>query len=485
MQTKSIIKVVLSLILISILFVYVTEKDTIESPPETAPPPITAPEPLFESVNEHGKDATYSTLGAFDLNNPFFQDLGSNGRTCLTCHVPSEGWTITPKGVQALFNDSDGLHALFRLVDGANSPQAEVETVEQRREAYSMLLNKANIRVGIGIPEDAEFTLVEADDPYGFASETELSLFRRPLPTTNLTFVNAVMWEGRETTLDATSSDCIFGTDTCFSAVSKDLGTQANHATLGHAEAAKELTMAQRKAIVEFETSLFTAQITDNEAGSLTTGKARGGPEILKDQKYHFGINDTLAGDYQTGEAFNPVVMTLYDAWDTKKSPAQSAKKQARAAIARGQKIFNESPIQIRGVGGLNDALGAEVIPGTCTTCHNTPNAGNHSVPLPLDIGISNPIRHTPDMPLYTLKNNETGETVQTMDPGRALITGKWEDMNKFKGPVLRSVASRPPYFHDGSAADIEDVVNFYVGRFAMPLTEQDKADLVAFLAAL
>ena len=88
-------------------------------------------------------------------------------------------------------------------------------------------------------------------------------------------------------------------------------------------------------------------------------------------------------------------------------------------------------------------------------------------------------------MPLYTLQNKETGETVQTMDPGRALITGKWEDMNRFKGPTLRAVASRPPYFHDGSAADIDAVVTFYAGRFAMPLTEQDKADLVAFLAAL
>lgn len=483
MQTKSIIKILAALILLALLFVFINKDDLVEVELPT-PEPIPAPE-LFESVNDHGKDATYSTLGAFDLNNPFFQDLGNNGRTCLTCHVPSEGWTITPKGVQALFNDSDGLHALFRLVDGANSPLAEVETVEQRRDAYSMLLNKANIRVGIGIPEDAEFTLVEAVDPYGFASETELSLFRRPLPTTNLKFVNAVMWEGRETTLDATSSDCIFGTDTCFSAVSKDLGTQANHATLGHAEAAKELTMAQRKAIVEFETSLFTAQIVDNEAGSLTDDNARGGPEILKDQEYHLGINDTVAGDYKTREAFNPVVMTIYDAWDTENTSAPSAQQEARSAIARGQKIFNESPIQIRGVSGLNDVLDAAVIPGTCSTCHNTPNAGNHSVPLPLDIGISNPIRHTADMPLYTLKNKETGETVQTMDPGRALITGKWEDMNKFKGPVLRSVASRPPYFHDGSAADIDDVVNFYVGRFAIPLTEQDKADLVAFLAAL
>ncbi|SDY06505.1 hypothetical protein [Nitrosomonas sp. Nm58] len=38
----------------------------------------------------------------------------------------------------------------------------------------------------------------------------------------------------------------------------------------------------------------------------------------------------------------------------------------------------------------------------------------------------------------------------QTIDPGCVLITGKWKNMGRFKGPVLCSVASRPPYFHDG-----------------------------------
>ena len=45
----------------------------------------------------------------------------------------------------------------------------------------------------------AEFELTSVDDPYGYASAAELSLFRRPLPTTNLKFLSAVMWDGRET----------------------------------------------------------------------------------------------------------------------------------------------------------------------------------------------------------------------------------------------------------------------------------------------
>ncbi|HJT51659.1 MAG TPA: hypothetical protein VJ734_06930, partial [Nitrosospira sp.] len=154
---------------------------------------------MFKSVNSHGIDATYSTAGFIDLNNPFFQSLGSNGRSCSTCHVPSEGWAITPKGVQARFKKTKGLDPLFRLKDGANSPVASVSTVEEREKAYSMLLSRAAIRVGIGIPANAEFKLVDVDDPYGFATDAELSLFRRPLPSTNLKFLSNVMWDGRET----------------------------------------------------------------------------------------------------------------------------------------------------------------------------------------------------------------------------------------------------------------------------------------------
>jgi len=436
-------------------------------------------------INQYGIDKTYSTAGFIDFGNAFFKQFGTNGRTCATCHVPTEGWTITPKGVSNRFEKTKGLDPIFRLVDGANSPLEDISTLQKRRQAYSMLLNKANIRVGIGIPADAEFELDAVDDPYGFASATELSLFRRPMPTTNLKFISAVMWEGRETTLDPDSNDCIYGTATCFSPVSFDLATQANHATLGHSEALADLTQAEREEIVTFEMGLFTAQVYDNHAGKLSSNGAQGGPKGLITQTYYFGINDTLAGDYRTRAPFDPKVMSLYDAWSRNSSRLSNNRRKARTAIARGEVLFNTKLINISGVKGINDDLGVKTLSGSCTTCHNTPNSGNHSIPMPLDIGISDASRRTPDMPLYTLRNKATGETVQTTDPGRAMITGKWKDIGRFKGPVLRALASRPPYFHDGSAKDLTAVVNFYSNRFGIGLSEQEKADLVAFLASL
>jgi cytochrome c peroxidase len=88
-------------------------------------------------------------------------------------------------------------------------------------------------------------------------------------------------------------------------------------------------------------------------------------------------------------------------------------------------------------------------------------------------------------MPLYTLTRSGTGETIQTMDPGLALLTGKWDDIGKFKGPILRGLAGRAPYFHDGSVASLEEAVDFYDTRFSIGLSDREKHDLVAFLRSL
>jgi cytochrome c peroxidase len=89
------------------------------------------------------------------------------------------------------------------------------------------------------------------------------------------------------------------------------------------------------------------------------------------------------------------------------------------------------------------------------------------------------------DMPVYVLRHKVTGELKVVTDPGRALVTGAWKDVGRFKGPVLRGLAGRAPYFHNGAAASLLDVVNFYDVRFRLALTDQQKADLVAFLRSL
>ena len=424
---------------------------------------------------------TSTPTGQIDKSNPFFQSLGSNGRACSSCHRQAEGWTISAAEVRQRFVATRGTDPIFRLVDGADSPLADVSTLAAREAAYSMLLDHGVIRVSLPIPANAEFRLTAVDDPYGYASAQALSLFRRPLPATNLIWDTAMMWDGRETYLPfKPPMDAGINVED----LRLSLASQALHAVLGHEQAALAPSQSTLDEIVQFESRLVTAQYYDNQAGRLNDDNAMGGADILAQQKFWIGINDPLGSD-PTLDPFDPKVMSLFDHWRELGPSRRDPRSMARAAIARGQKLFNSMQIEITGVAGLNDATGKPVIQGTCGTCHDSPNIGNHSVAAPLNIGIADASRRTPDMPLYTLTNIKTGEVIRTTDPGLALLTGKWADIGKFKGPNLRGLAARAPYFHNGSAATLHDVVDFYDTRFNIGMTEQEKSDLVAFLSAL
>ncbi|HEY6461740.1 MAG TPA: hypothetical protein VIY73_16350 [Polyangiaceae bacterium] len=453
--------------------------------------------------NPTGFAATYSTAGFVDLTGDFFQSLGTNGRACVTCHAQADGWTITPEHVQDRFYESNGTDPIFRPIDGANRPDANVATFKDRQAAYNMLLTKGLIRIGdtLGLnpPAGADFTIVSVDDPYGYASPTRMSLFRRPLPSTNLNFLTTVMWDGRETLNGTDHCNHTDENGKCFASMGADFADQAQGATLGHAQAmVPGLTPAQMANIVAFETGISTAQVWDFDAQNLSADGGNGGPFNISTQVSYYGINDNL-GDYQTAAAFNPNVFTVYEAWGSQHGhdyDHDHGTEGARASVARGEALFNTRAITISGVGGLNGTVGSPFNPplpdsfvGACTTCHDSPNGGSHSIVAPLNIGLTGDhpeaLARTPDLPLYTIQSNTTGAIVKTTDPGRALISGKFVDVGKFKGPVLRGLAARAPYFHNGSAKDLDAVLDFYNARFGMNLTEQEHDDLVAFLNTL
>lgn len=100
--------------------------------------------------------------------------------------------------------------------------------------------------------------------------------------------------------------------------------------------------------------------------------------------------------------------------------------------------------------------------------------------------------------PLFTdhsFRNN--GLDQQFSDAGRALITQNDQDNGKFKVPTLRNVMLTYPYMHDGRFYTINDVLEHYstgvqhsatldpVLENGIPLTQQNKEDLKAFLRTL
>ena len=447
---------------------------------QQAPPII----PRFQiDDNPAGAVATFQPAGAtFPARNAFFQNLGTNGRTCFSCHQPASGWTVGAADVAARFEASAGTDPIFRLVDGATCPSDDVSTLAAKRRAYALLIKKGLIRIGLPMPNPTQFEVTAVDDPYscmtnpttGLTSPTTgiVSMYRRPLPSTNLGFLSTFMWDGRE----------------------PSLASQAKDATLGHAQANPNPgpTDAQLADIVAFESGLFTAQEIDSMAGVLHRDGALGGPVKLSLQPFFIGVNDPL-GKNPTGVPFTPNIFDIYRPW---LSPRGDDKDdiERRLSIARGEEVFNTTNINIVGVAGLNDALGITSIPGFCGTCHDTPNVGDHSVKAPLDIGIADagakspPVLDISGLPVFTLTCTQgplAGQVFKVTDPGRALISGQCADIGKLKGPILRGLASRAPYFHNGSAATLLDVVNFYDQRFGLGFKEKQKIDLVNFLNAL
>src|SRR3954468_8249682 len=418
-----------------------------------------------------------ATVGLDELSsaNPFFQALGTNGRSCVTCHQPAQAWSITPSELRERSDRTEWRDPIFRTNDGSNCQAADVATVGQRRRAFSLLLQKGLIRVPLDVPARAEFEILAVDDPYHCAAPlTAASMYRRPLPTANLKFLSGVMWDARASHPGQ--------------AIRDGLIRQVVDAVTGHAQGVPP-PPAQVHSIVDLELGLFAPQVVDRSAGSLVEGAARSGPATIGRELFCIGINDPLdmrpsmpGACAASSGGLDPFVFTLFRGWTNAGSPQ-------REAIARGEAIFNTRQFVIDGVAGLNggleDPVRRPIQNGTCSICHDTPNAGNHSVPMALNIGVADPSRRPGDLPLYTLRRRATGEIMQTTDPGRAIVTGKWNDIGKFKGPVLRGLAARPPYFHDGSAAMLADVIKFYDTRFQARFTEHEKADLLAFLQAL
>jgi hypothetical protein len=299
------------------------------------------------------------------------------------------------------------------------------------------------------------------------------------------------------------------------SSLQQDLAHQVMDATILHAQGdGSRPTPAEQQDIVNFEMGLSTAQSYVNGVGMLNGDGAKGGPEPLAKQPFFISVNSSvhflLPNFEQPGGLalpsdgqFTSSIFDTFGAW------ASRLKRDPRSAIARGEAIFNSKPMNISGVAGLNDdvssgglaAGGIPVLKGTCGTCHDTPNVGNHSFPTPLNIGTGDPEPSDPSRNLGGLEiaylpsitvcktDPQTGSPTTTCktttDLGQALVDGKFDHVGKIKGPVLRGLSARAPYFHNGSAKTLLDAVRFYETRFGLSLTRDEESDLVAFLSAL
>jgi cytochrome c peroxidase len=377
--------------------------------------------------NSAGFGASFHSAGSVDLTNNFFTPQGTNGRHCGTCHLPEDGWSIKPETVVAMFESTGGTHPIFVNNLDTDRPTADMSTVEARWAATTML-RQGKFTRRVSPPAVRDYTVIAASDPFGVGTTSSLWFFRRPLPTSDFRS-HSVMWDGANTV----------GT------VLRDGLIRQARGNVTGAQQGAPATDAIIFEMVDYEMALSHAQLIVTGVGWLDADGANGGPAVANAQPLVNGRFD------------------LYDAWEHNGNPW-------RRQIWRGQEIFNS----------VNAPSGR-----TCRGCHNAANNGQNVNGTLFDVGVSRPEFANPDMAVYTFQRNLDGAIVQSTDPGRGIRSGNFADLNRFKTPNLRGLASRAPYFHNGIAETLDEVVDHYEAALGFVFTAQEQADLVAFMTAL
>jgi hypothetical protein len=257
------------------------------------------------------------------------------------------------------------------------------------------------------------------------------------------------------------------------------------------------LSAAQIARIVEFERQVYVAQIASAGAGSLA--EADGPPA--------FGPRNVAAGDAGVlGNNTTRYVFPMAGKWTTlprTSNEAENARNAARESIARGHDVFMFRTFWIKDSMHLNTVGLGNPTKRTCATCHGMHMTGMDTANGWMDIGTTNlpwasevPLNPwneaKPQMPLFRVTCKPTvkehpflGRVIYTQDPGRALISGQCNDVGTIVMQQFRGLAARAPYFSNGSAGSLRELVDFYDRRYSIGFSEQERQDLANFLGSL
>ncbi|HEX4230974.1 MAG TPA: hypothetical protein VHZ07_20020 [Bryobacteraceae bacterium] len=401
---------------------------------------------------------------------PFFEALGANGRACITCHQPGGAMSVSVDMIRKRWVDSGGKDAIFAAIDGSNCPDLPQDVPQ----SHSLLLNRGLFRMVLPWPPRAsdgsvihpEFRIEVVRDPtgcntnkvYGLLSpHPSISVFRRPRIVANFKYVLSrgsdfeLMSDGRE----------------------PSLRSQAITAALTHEQAKAAPAKEQLDRIVDFEMQIFAAQSSHIRGGLLDENNVLLGPENLAYRKASL-----LSGGPASAAP-------SFDLWRSPKT--SDLVNDFRASIARGSNLFFRRRFKVPEA-VLHTGPSVRSSSATCATCHQG------GISRSMDIGTTDrpDLDQANDLPLFRITCDSSvpphpllGRVIYTEDPGRALATGKCADVGSIVMQQLRGLAARAPYFANGSAKTLADVVDFYDRRFSIGYSQQEKQDLIDFLSVL
>jgi len=483
------------------------------SPGEGRPFPETV-----EYDNPYGRLGILNTSGRIDTKgHPFFEPIGTNGRACVTCHQPADAMSVSVATIEKRWLDTRGKDPIFAAIDGKNCP----DLPQDDPASHSLLLKRGLIRVALpwppaplgGLPVEPEFTIEVVRDPtgcnlhpvYGLKSATPMvSVYRRPRPAANLKYVVAgefgvgafIGKNGQPAARDPETGRPL-QMNMMADAREQTLKGQAIAAAVTHLQLEGGPTDRQLEQIAAFELQVYAAQRYHREAGDLTEA---GGPPALGPAALARGRTSVL------GNNTSNFVFPMGTVWQTLPRGADevlNARNAFRESVARGHDVFFFRTFWIRDAMHLNTVGLGNPTKRTCATCHGMHMTGMDTANGWMDIGVTNLpwaldapqspwATAKPEMPLFKLTCRASvaphpflGRVIYTQDPGRALISGKCNDIGTIVMQQFRGLAARAPYFSNGSAANLRELVDFYDRRFNIQYSEREKQDLVNFLSTL
>lgn len=444
-----------------------------------------------------GRLGVLNAEGPIDTKgNPFFEPLGLNGRACVTCHQPANAMSLSVDTIRKRWRATGGKDPLFAAIDGSDNPSLP----QDRESSHSLLLNRGLFRIGLPWPPanhpQPEFTIEIVRDPTGVnrdsvwglkSAKPTVSVFRRPRPAVNLKYVLAPDNGPFNVKLGILlDKDPVTGKPVSMNMMADaragTLAIQAESAYHDHEEGTGHPSQDQLNRIIAFESQVYAAQVWDNGAKALVEPDGPGalGPRSLLREPA--GVLNSPA---------KPVFL-FFDRWknDT----------EFRQSVARGNDIFLNRTFWVRDVAHINSIGLGNPAKRSCAVCHNAVMSGMDRAPGWVDLGTSNfPTWTEPktenepgQLPVFKLTCRADskphpflGRVIYSSDPGRALITGKCADIGAITMGQFRGLAARAPYFSNGSAKNLMELVDYYDRRFDMRLNTQEKEDLVNFLGVL
>jgi hypothetical protein len=378
------------------------------------------------SLGQESEGETAVARGREAFNNPPRKKFGGNARACADCHIPSESFQLSPAAAKARFDalqaararDKNADDPLFRPVDAD-----DFRVNGNNASDFSNLVENGLVRVTMPLPANVKLIDPATGQP---SNETTVDLWRAVMPVLNVAITGpdgvAPTWPPGAPRVPVMGQDPNgpnrqggyqhdgrFGT----------LQEQARGALFAHAQVSVEPPARMLDDLAAFEQTLFSSGRVKRLANAILSGS-------------------TSFPDADRG-------LTELE--------------------QQGKVVFNRACAQCHG--GTLHPSGS-----TPETAIVRPLVRYHNIqaacPRPAADGFSPcPQRLNRNARTYqvTLANGTT-QTFTTSDPGRLLLTGQLADLGVMDITQLRGISNTAPYFHNNSAATLEEVLDHYDALF-------------------